>query len=443
MKIIAFQGPLTIAEAISKELKIDLILDHQERFFSDRDILITGSCVFNHFANADCKIIAHMANEDLESSFSIESGMLIWSYCSLSEPCITSLVNWIKYHLYRIPLLISVIIPVHNRQDHIRFCLEALFQQTFSKDCYEIIVIDDGSCDSTAAVAENFQTTIIRTKNCGPGAARNRGIEASKGEILVFLDADIIVEEDFLKQIHDYFLYTNAMVLLGARRHLPQGYVNNKSGEYSLDSREKLLRRYSFCLNHLNCPWSLAYTCNFSVSKNFLSQIRFDESFIGWGLEDIDFAYQLYQQGAYFLFSKNISGYHLYHDRQFTMERYLSWQQNLERFLKKYPEEEKVQAFSLFKQVFHPKIKANYFDIFDQFENSLQSRSQMDIYDLEEVQGDPVEWLKTHCCETKKDFILLSSHAHWIMDIYLLFFKHPNLKSYLSKEDWRESLCQS
>lgn len=442
MKIITFHGPLEIASQLSQSLGMDLIVVDHATPFPDRDAILVGPLAFERFVNADCKILLHEAGHPVENPLSIESGMLIWSYFPSDEISIDALKRWVEHHLYGAPLFVSVIIPAYNRQEHLRYCLEALSKQTLSSDYYEVIVVDDGSSDETAAVAEEFRTTTIRTPNRGPGAARNVGIEAAKGDILIFLDADMLVENDYLDQICQRFRGSNSLLLLGARRHLPKGHTNAESGEYQLDSREKLLRRYSFCLSHLNCPWSLAYTCNFSITKHFLRGLRFDESFVGWGLEDIDFAYCLHQQGAHFMFSKRICGYHLYHDRQFTMNRYLSWLQNLELFLKKHPEE-KAQAFSLFKQVFHPEIKANYFDVFDQFENSLPSKQNMDVYDLANSEGDLLDWIKQKCREAKKDFVLLSRFPNAALEVYLPFFTYPRMKSYLLNEDWNDSLCQN
>ncbi len=442
LKIVTFQGPLEIASQLSEALRMDVVVVDHATPLPARDTILVGPLAFERFANADCKILLHEAGHAVENPFSIESGMLIWRYCPSDETSMASLVRWVKHHLYGTPLLVSVIIPAYNRQDHLRFCLEALFKQNLSPDSYEVIVVDDGSSDATAAVAERFPTKTIRTSNRGPGAARNVGIEAAKGDILIFLDADILVENDYLDQICQRFRLSNSLLLLGARRHLPPGHTNAESGGYNLDSREKLLRRYSFCLSHLNCPWSLAYTCNFSITKHFLGSIRFDESFVGWGLEDIDFAYRLHQQGAHFIFSKIICGYHLYHDRQLTMNRYLSWLQNLELFLKKHPGD-KAQGFSLFKQVFHPEIKANYFDVFDQFENSLSCRQHIDVYDFANAEGDPIDWIKQKCQEATKDFVLLSSSSNAALDVYVPFFKHPRMKSYLPNEDWKQALCQN
>jgi len=99
---------------------------------------------------------------------------------------------------------ISVIIPTYNEQKVIKNCLESLFEQTL-KD-FEIIVVDDGSADKTKHVLRNFQFPIsnfqlLEQKHMGPGQARNLGAKEAKGEILVFVDADMTFDKNFLRNL--------------------------------------------------------------------------------------------------------------------------------------------------------------------------------------------------------------------------------------------------
>ncbi len=86
--------------------------------------------------------------------------------------------------------LVSVIIPTYNRAGIISRTIENVFEQTYSN--FEIIVVDDGSADDTQATLRQFGSRIrvINQLNAGPSAARNRGIEAARGEIIAFQDSD-------------------------------------------------------------------------------------------------------------------------------------------------------------------------------------------------------------------------------------------------------------
>ena len=96
--------------------------------------------------------------------------------------------------------LISAIIPVYNEEDMIKSCLETLREQSYSP--VEIIVVDDGSSDSTRKIIEDFSSIKLLTQNHkGPGPARNLGASVAKGEILVFVDADMTFDKDFIKDL--------------------------------------------------------------------------------------------------------------------------------------------------------------------------------------------------------------------------------------------------
>ncbi|HKB88280.1 MAG TPA: glycosyltransferase family 2 protein [Patescibacteria group bacterium] len=100
--------------------------------------------------------------------------------------------------------MISVIIPTYNEKEVLEKCIESLGYQT-EKD-FEIIVIDDGSRDGTDEILINLKKTIsifhfFKQNHKGAGAARNFGVKNSKGEILVFVDADMTFDKNFLRAL--------------------------------------------------------------------------------------------------------------------------------------------------------------------------------------------------------------------------------------------------
>lgn len=99
--------------------------------------------------------------------------------------------------------MISIIIPMYNEQRYIARCLNSLKQQTY-KD-FEIILIDDGSKDNTVEIAKwyhkDFDLTILQQKNSGPGKARNRWAKEAKGDILIFVDADMFFDKNYLRHL--------------------------------------------------------------------------------------------------------------------------------------------------------------------------------------------------------------------------------------------------
>lgn len=92
---------------------------------------------------------------------------------------------------------------MYNESRYIARCLDSLKNQNY-KD-FELILIDDGSKDNTVKIAEwykkEFDLTILQQKNSGPGKARNRWAKEAKGEILVFVDADMFFDKNYLKHL--------------------------------------------------------------------------------------------------------------------------------------------------------------------------------------------------------------------------------------------------
>ena len=99
---------------------------------------------------------------------------------------------------------ISVIIPTNNRSNFIKNALSSAQKQTF-KD-FEIIIVDDGSCDETYKVISNFNSNIryIYQPNCGVSSARNMGIQNSRGKLIAFLDSDDLWHPEKLQKQYDF-----------------------------------------------------------------------------------------------------------------------------------------------------------------------------------------------------------------------------------------------
>jgi glycosyltransferase involved in cell wall biosynthesis len=100
--------------------------------------------------------------------------------------------------------VISVIIPLYNVEYTIGPCLTAVFASRHAD--YEVIVIDDGSRDDSVAIAAKFPVKLIRLqKNMGLSHARNIGATHAQYDILVFIDADVVIRQDTLTMIHAFF----------------------------------------------------------------------------------------------------------------------------------------------------------------------------------------------------------------------------------------------
>lgn len=110
--------------------------------------------------------------------------------------------------------MISVVIPLYNKEKQIAHTLRSVFAQTFQD--FEVVIVDDGSTDGSVAEVEKFTDSrirLIRQANAGVAAARNRGIEEAQGELIAFLDADDEWKPEYLAtQYHLYQKYPECSV---------------------------------------------------------------------------------------------------------------------------------------------------------------------------------------------------------------------------------------
>jgi len=115
--------------------------------------------------------------------------------------------------------MISFIIPACNSQDYITNCLKSVRDQSYPKDKIEIIVVDNGSKDETVSLAEKISDRVIPGVKGTVAAVRNRGAEAAKGDFLVFVDSDCVIQSDWTRKALEWF--TDPTVgMAGAKNYL-------------------------------------------------------------------------------------------------------------------------------------------------------------------------------------------------------------------------------
>ena len=123
-------------------------------------------------------------------------------------------------------LVFSVVIPALNEEVSIRRCLDSLSQQRFPANSFEVIVVDNGSSDRTVEIAESYKgalhMTVLVVANVHISALRNAGATASRGKILAFLDADMVVPAGWLMEAEKIFQHSVATVV-GGPFSVPEG----------------------------------------------------------------------------------------------------------------------------------------------------------------------------------------------------------------------------
>jgi len=139
--------------------------------------------------------------------------------------------------------MVSIIIPVYNGEAYIGQAIESIKSQTY-KDI-EIIVVDDGSEDGTGSIVKGYEgITYIQQTNSGPSAARNRGMVASRGDYIAFLDCDDIYREDKIeKQVKALEQDMDAYIVYNDCRVVDKelNYINTLRSEGVYDSTKDFL----------------------------------------------------------------------------------------------------------------------------------------------------------------------------------------------------------
>ena len=144
------------------------------------------------------------------------------------------------------PGQLSVIVPVKNGRDYLGHCLDAILNSEYRN--FEIIVVDDGSTDNTLEIAAEKKATCVSLPIAiGPAGARNRGVLEANGEILVFVDSDVMVPANALRLIAEDFDHDSELAavfgsyddepawqsFLSQYKNLMHHYVHQMSSESS------------------------------------------------------------------------------------------------------------------------------------------------------------------------------------------------------------------
>ncbi len=196
-------------------------------------------------------------------------------------------------------------IPTYRRSARLRQLLECFVTQR-GDALAEVIVCDDGSADDTAAVVESFEGRLPIKYRSQPdlgyraGQARNLGIRVATGEVLVFVDDDVLVADDFvLEHVRAHVLQPRPSIVIGYRHrafeppHAQPTLEQIAAG--SPDDRVAVLGEDGTPVRDHPRPWIYVYSCNFSVRRG-APELWFDEGFHGWGMEDTDLGYRLWKR---------------------------------------------------------------------------------------------------------------------------------------------------
>lgn len=200
---------------------------------------------------------------------------------------------------------VSVIIPVFNGEKTIRACLDSLISGAMCD--IEIIVVNDGSTDATADILNKYPADKIRVitiENSGQGFARNKGIEASTGEYVGFVDADDTVEKNMYRDMYEAAVRYGADIVQCSIKDIYKSDINVRPDIdetfVKAESASDYADRYFYTLIHTN------EVCNKLFKKSFIEKngLRFSDTRIVYS-EDLKFNIDLLRFNPAVCFIKN------------------------------------------------------------------------------------------------------------------------------------------
>ena len=217
--------------------------------------------------------------------------------------------------LFRPSAPVSVVVPYYEQRAELERTLAALERQTWPRELFEVVVVDDGSRTPLAVPESPLRVTVVHQEDRGFGLARarNAGVEAAAHDVLLFLDADMLPEAGWIGAHARWHQTVGDAVTLGSRAFVAvddlaaQTIRSRKGalGELFADRPQDafFVDRHMARTRHLTAPgddqFRVLVGSNFGIRRELFDAAgRFDESFTRWGGEDTEFGYRVQTIGG-------------------------------------------------------------------------------------------------------------------------------------------------
>lgn len=229
----------------------------------------------------------------------------------------------------------SFVIPTYNNAKLLLNNLEALNHLVLPEDCeFETIVVDDGSDTDTYSVISqlpvSYRLDYIYLERCEESSrarARNRGIDKATGDIVVFIDSDIIVNPDYITELERCFRYNKDCIVVGTRILLEKdvSFEEVKDGSIFKESvrkkkgarkefRKEIFEDLSYNASSIRYPCLYCYSCNLAIPREKIVKCNgFDEELKKWGVEDVELVYRIIQDNTKIIFNSRNQVMHQFH----------------------------------------------------------------------------------------------------------------------------------
>jgi len=204
---------------------------------------------------------------------------------------------------------ISVIVPVFNGGNKIERCTNALKRQRTER-AFEIIIVDDGSTDGSLQKITGHNIRVFKQANQGPAAARNLGVEKSRGKIVLFTDADCAPLKNWIEEMVRPLMDSQISGVKGCyltrqKKIVPRFVQLEYEAKYERMKRDRYI------------DFIDTYSAGF-VKKDILTVGEYDTNFSTPSVEDQEFSFRMWEKGYRMVFNPNARVYHTHPDSIIT-----------------------------------------------------------------------------------------------------------------------------
>jgi glycosyltransferase involved in cell wall biosynthesis len=183
---------------------------------------------------------------------------------------------------------VSVIVPIYNGERTVEECVESILAVSFPRNDFELLLIDNASSDSTSTILDRYldRATILHERKRGPAAARNRGLKNANGDIVVFTDADCVVDRDWLSRI--------IAPLDDAAVGIVGGTILAMKPCNAVEEFGERIHDHQMAIEYYSPPYAI--TMNWASRRSVIEKVGpFDEELLR--CEDCDLAYRVVKAG--------------------------------------------------------------------------------------------------------------------------------------------------
>ena len=201
-------------------------------------------------------------------------------------------------------MIVSVVIPVYNRRNFIRKCLESVLHQNFEGG-YEVIVVDDGSTDGTVEILKEFDSQIklhINTTNQGVSCARNQGVRLAQGEFVAMLDSDCLAAPNWLSELIKPFDQDKNIMIIGGK---VTDVIDNNYWQI-------VNKGFNTFITDKNGYVDKLIGCNMTIRREFVLSNPYDERLKFASGDDTDLCWSCLKKGlkVFYTNSAEVSHHH-------------------------------------------------------------------------------------------------------------------------------------